>query len=167
MTTHEIITKLRLVNIMKESTNEETGEFTYSDTEIKEAENAINATKDQKLNAIQDYKLSLNDEVTRFKEKKAKQDANIKRVTKQQDYLKELQTDLLGGEKLKTDEYSFYYTKSESVEVTDEKALDDKYFKVEKKPIAADIKKAYKEAEKNGETFFGVILHKKRSLTVR
>ncbi len=167
MTTFEIIQQLQSINLMREAVDEETGEFLFTVEEVEAEEKKINATKEEKLNAIQDYKLSLNDEIARFKEKKAKQDANIKRTTARQDYLKELQSELLGGEKLKTDEYSFYYTKSESVEVTDESQLLDKYFKVEKKPIAKDIKKAYKEAEAKGETFYGVILHKKTSLVVK
>lgn len=166
MTTYEIIEQLRLIGTMREAVNETTGEFMFTDEEVEAEEEKINATKDQKLNAIQDYKLSLNDEITRFKEKKAKQDANIKRVTKQQDYLKELQCDLLGGEKLKTDEYSFYYTKSESVNI-----IDASFFNEYEEMITHKTevnKTAVKKALKDGADFSkGAELIKKTSLTVR
>lgn len=163
MTTYEIIEQLRIINTMKEAVNETTGEFMFTDEEVEAEEANINATKEQKLNAIQDYKLSLNDEITRFKEKKAKQDANIKRVTKQQDYLKELQCDLLGGEKLKTDEYSFYYTKSKSVNIIDETFLDNMYFKTVKTVDKTFIKNCITD----GEDVKGAELIEKTSLTVR
>lgn len=165
MTTYEIIEQLRLIGTMREAVNETTGEFMFTDEEVEAEEANINATKEQKLNAIQDYKLSLNDEITRFKEKKAKQDANIKRVTKQQDYLKELQCDLLGGEKLKTDEYSFYYTKSKTVNIINESKLleDDKLVTITRKLSLSAIKKNIL----SGDLKEGAELITKTSLAVR
>lgn len=163
MKTYEIINQLRQINTMREEVNEETGEFVYSDKQVEEAENKINATKEEKLNAIQDYKLSLNDEITRFKDKKAKQDANIKRVEKQQAYLKELQCDLLGGEKLKTDEYNFFFKTTKFVNITDETKLDSKYIslepKIDKKSIGKDLKE--------GKEVLGSELLENKSLSVR
>lgn len=167
MTTNEIIEQLRLVAEMREAFDDATGEFLYTDADIKVAEDAINATKEEKLNAIQDYKLSVNDEIERFKAKKAVQDANIKRATKKQEYLKGLQDSLLGGEKLKTDEYSFYYKKSTSVVVTNIDLIEDKYCRFEKKPDSKLIKEQIEMCNKREENFFGAELVTKNSLAVR
>ncbi len=165
MTSYEIITKLKEIALMRDAVNEETGEYIHTEEEVAKLEDEISATKEQKLNAIQDYKLSLNDEIARFKEKKAKQDANIKRATNQQEYLKELQTDLLGGEKLKTDEYTFSYRKSKSVNITDESKILERgaYTKVKKEVDKTAIKKAIE----NGEKVLGAELIEKISLSVR
>lgn len=167
MTTNEIVEKLRLIERMRSDVDPETGEFKFTDEEIAIVEAEINATKEEKLNAIQDYKLSLNDDIARYKEKKAVQDANIKRTEKFQDYLKELQMDLLGGEKLKTDEFNFYFTNSVKVDVIDIDSIPDKYCKFEKNIIAKDVKEALLKAEKNKESFFGANLVKSKSLVVR
>lgn len=167
MTTNEIIEKISLIEKMKNDVDLETGVFKFTDEEIAIVEAEINATKEEKLNAIQDYRLSLNDNIERFKEKKAVQDANIKRTEKFQDYLKELQINLLDGKKIKTDEFNFYYKNSIKVDVVDIDSIPDKYCKFEKKIIASDVKDAMLEAEKNKESFFGANLIRSRSLVVK
>lgn len=167
MTTNEIVEKLRLIERMKNDVDPVTGEFNFTDEEIAIVEAEINATKEEKLNAIQDYKISLNNEIARFKEKKAVQDANIKRTEKFQDYLKELQISLLDGEKLKTDEFNFYFTNSVKVDLIDIDSIQDKYCKFEKRIIAKDVKEAMLQAEKNGESFLGANLVRSKSLVVR
>ena len=164
MTTYEIIETLKTVEKMRNEVDEN-GEYIYTEEEVAEVEKQINATKEQKLNAIQDYKLSLNDEITRFEEKKAKQDANIKRATTQQEYLKDLQCELLDGEKLKTDEYTFSYRKSKSVNITDEERVLERgaYTKIKKEVDKTAIKKAIE----NGEKVLGAELVEKTSLSIR
>ena len=167
MTTNEIVQKIQQIERMKNDINPTTGEFNFTDEEIAKVEAEINATKEEKLNAIQDYKLSLNDNIKRFKEKKAVQDANIKRTEKFQEYLKELQLSLLDGEKIKTDEFNFYFTKSVSVDVVEPENLEDKYCTFVRKPILKEIKEAMLKAEEKGESFFGANLIRKNSLVVR
>tara|TARA_R110000851_G_C12974942_1_gene555723 strand:- start:415 stop:918 length:504 start_codon:yes stop_codon:yes gene_type:complete len=167
MTSYEIIEQLKIVAEMKVSVNDETGEFTYTSEQIEAYEKSIFASREQKLNAIQDYKLTLNDSIVRFKEKKAMQDLNIKRTQKKQDYLKGLQIDLLGGDKLKTDEFNFYYTTCKKVNILDIDLIEDKYCKFEKVAILKDIKEAMELAIKNKESFFGAELLESKSLVVK
>ncbi len=117
MTTEEILKRLREIDDLSNMVNEESGEFKYSESEIDKMYEDINATKEEKLIAIEDYKRKLQKEIEFYNEKKAKQDANIKRTNGTITYLKELQMDLLGGEKLKTDEYTFSYRKAKSIHV--------------------------------------------------
>ena len=167
MTTFEIIEQLKLISEMKETVDEETGVFLYSDEEIKAKYDLINISKEEKLNAIEDYKRSIKKEQELYEDKKKKQESNIKKCKDRAEYLKTLQEALLNGEKLKTDEYNFYYKNSTSYEVIAPESIPDKYFKIEKKPILKDIAAAYKEAVKNGETFMGVKENKKTSLSIR
>lgn len=165
MTTKEIIEQLRVIDVMRNATDEESGEYLYTEEHIAKEENKINATREQKLNAIQDYRLSLDDEIKRCQEKKAKQEANIKRTKNHQEYLKELQMDLLGGEKLKTDEYTFSYRTTKSVNITDEsKVLDNNIFI--KTKIEVD-KTAIKKAIENGDEVLGAEIIENKSLSVR
>ena len=113
MKTFEIIEKLKILADMKMEVNEETGEFVHNEEDLKHIEAQLDISVSSKLNAIQDFKLSLKDEIARFKEKQAKQAQNIKREEKKIEYMIELQEALLHGEKLKTDEYTFSYRKSE------------------------------------------------------
>lgn len=167
MTSYEIIKELKRINEIQDAVNEETGEFLFSEEEIEKAYEAINAKKEDKLNAIEDYKRSIKKEQELYEEKKKKQEANIKRCKNKVEYLKELQESLLGGEKLKTDEYTFSYKKSTSVEVYDVDALEEKFIKIEKKPVLKDIVEAIKKANERGESFFGANLKTKISLSIR
>ena len=74
---------------------------------------------------------------------------------------------LLQGEKLKTDEYTFSFRKSQSVQVYDLSQIEDKFFKIEKKPILKDIAEAIKQANSKGESFFGAEIKENISLSVR
>jgi hypothetical protein len=166
MTSNEIIDKLKKIDLMGEQTDEETGEFLYSDIEIKALYSSIIAAKEDKLIAIEDYYRSKNDEILRYKEKKAKQDANIKRTQKEQEQLRFYQNLLLEGEKLKTDDYTFSYRTTKSVEVDptiELYALPVELYKTTYAPNKAAIKK---ELE-NGWTYDGIKLVENTSLNVR
>ena len=167
MTTFEIIEQLKILTEMKVAVNEDTGEYIYSEEAITFKCALIEAEKEKKLNAIEDYKRTVRKEQELYEEKKKKQESNIKKCKDKVDYLKTLQEALLGGEKLKTDEYTFSYRTSTSYEVIAPKSIPDKYFKIEKKPLLKDIAEAYKQAMKNGESFMGVVENKKSSLSIR
>tara|TARA_R110000851_G_C13025466_1_gene560588 strand:+ start:307 stop:804 length:498 start_codon:yes stop_codon:yes gene_type:complete len=165
MTSYEIRNQIDFLAEMKVSVDEETGEYKYTDEEIKELEVFLHTNKEQKLNSIQDFKLSLNDDILRFKNKKSVQDANIKRVEKKQEYLKELQNILLGNEKLKTDEFNFYYTTTERLNVRIEAPLDSKFYE---KVETTVLNKAFlKKALSNGEIIQGAELVESKNLVVR
>lgn len=165
MTTYEILEELRKINDMRNAFDEETGVFLYSDEEIENKINSINAEKKDKLNAIEDFKRKLKKDVEFYEEKKNKQESNIKKANKDIEYLKELQCDLLGGKKLKTDEYNFYYTTSKSVNITDEKRVLEHglFTKVTKTADKTAIKKAIQE----GQKVLGAEIVTKKSLVIK
>lgn len=162
MTTYEIIKAYRELEELKIEVDEN-GEFLYSDEYIKEIESYIKATKEEKLNAIQDFKKVCKAEAERFKEKSDKQLANKEREEKKIEFLIGLQEMLLDGEKLKTDEYTFSYRKSKSVRVFNEDLISDIYFTTTTTIDKALIKKALAD----GKPFKGAELVEKISLSVR
>lgn len=165
MTSYEIIKELRRINEMQDEIDETSGEYKHSEEEIAKAYKAINAKKEDKLNAIEDYKRSIKKEQELYEEKKKKQEANIKRCKNKVEYLKELQESLLRGEKLKTDEYTFSYRKSVSVKITNESKLleNDKYVKVKRELD----KTAIKQNILSGDLKEGAELETKTSLSIR
>lgn len=167
MKTYQIIQELKNISVMEEEIDEISGEYLYTEEEISRAYKEINAQKEDKLNAIEDYKRSIKKEQELYEEKKKKQEENIKRCKNKVEYLNELQESLLNGEKLKTDEYTFSFRSSSSVNVYDIEQLEDKYFRIEKKPILKDIGEAIKNANSKGESFFGAEIVNKVSLSIR
>ena len=165
MTSYEIRNKIDFLAEMKVSADEETGEYKYTDAEMKELEIFLHTNKEEKLNSIQDFKLSLNDDILRFKEKKAVQDTNIKRAEKKQKYLKELQNILLGNEKLKTDEFNFYYTTTKRLNVNTEVALASNFYKIVETKVLS--KALLTQALVDGEIIQGAELVESKNLVVR
>ena len=165
MTSYEIKNKIDSLSEMKVSVDEETGEYKYTDAEIKGLEAFLHTNKEQKLNSIQDFRLSLDDDILRFKEKKAVQDANIKRAEKKQEYLKSLQMDLLGGDKLKTDEFNFYYKNTKRLNVHTEVSLGSKFYETFETTVLN--KELLKKELLNGEIIQGAELLESKNLVIR
>ena len=167
MTTNEILEAIRKIDLMKNAVNEETGVFLYTDEDIKKQYELIESTKEEKLNAIEDYKRKLKKDIEFFDDKKKKQESNIKKANASIEYMKTLQVLLLDNKPLKTDEYTYSFKTTKNAKVTDEELLQDKYFKIERKPILKDIKEAIELAAKNEESFFGAVIESKISFSVR
>tara|TARA_R110000737_G_scaffold350683_1_gene390390 strand:- start:47 stop:544 length:498 start_codon:yes stop_codon:yes gene_type:complete len=165
MTSYGIRNQIDFLAEMKVSVDEETGEYKYTDAEIKELEIFLHTNKEEKLNSIQDFKMSLTDDILRFKEKKSVQDTNIKRAEKKQKYLKELQNILLGNEKLKTDEFNFYYATTKKLNVNTEVALASNFYEIVETKVLN--KALLTQALVDGEIIQGAELIESKNLVVR
>lgn len=166
MKTFEILDSFRKLEEMMNEFDSETGEFIYNENDYINLIKDLNEKKELKLNNIEDLKREYKARIELIKEKKKSFDSKIKRNKAIIENLKYLQSVLLDGEKLKTDEYTFYYTNSESVAVPDEINEDLKQFT--KTTIEWD-KTKLKDALKLGEDLseYGISLQKKSSLAVR
>lgn len=101
-----------------------------------------------------------------LKESKMAIDKRIKARKKTNDYLKSLLDSLLynlGETKHKTERSTVFYRKLQSVNLEDEKVIDEKY----KELVPKINKEALKKALKNGEKINGASLVIKNSLSIR
>ena len=166
MKVFEIKDSFRKLEEMMNEFDQETGEFIYSSESLAHFVKELEEKKELKLNNIEDLKReykSRNDALDiKIKSLQARKKQNETQINN----LKFFQEVLLDGEKLKTDEYTFYYTNSESVIVPD--TVDEKLEQFTKKTIEWD-KTKIKEAIKMGEdlTKYGLVIQKKQSLSVR
>ena len=167
LNTFEILQEIRALEDLLNEVNPETGEFINNEDVIKDYIINLQTSKENKLNNIEDLKLELKAQSEALKEKEDKLYARRKSIESNIERLKDLQVMLLQGEKLKTDEYTFSFRNSKSVEIYDVDMLEDRFFKIEKKPILKDIAEAIKQANSKGESFFGAEIKDKKSLSVR
>ena len=147
MTIYEIKKEFFEIEEMQNAINEETGEFLYSDEEIRLKLNILEDTKTEKANnichLINNYKRdisSLDYEIKRLQALKKSKVSSEERLLDLLDFL-------LDGKSLETDLYKMAYRKSESVIVNDISSLQHDYIRVETKtsPDKAKIKKALKD----------------------
>lgn len=166
MTTFEIKDSFRKLEEMMNEFDQETGEFIYSAESLAYFVKELEEKRELKLNNIEDLKReykSRNDALDiKIKSLQARKKQNETQINN----LKFFQEVLLDGEKLKTDEYTFYYTNSESVIVPDK--IDESLGNFTKTTIEWD-KTKIKEAIKLGEDLskYGLAIQKKSSLAVR
>lgn len=166
MTTFEIKDSFRKLEEMMNEFDQETGEFIYSSESLAHFVKELEEKRELKLNNIEDLKReykSRNDALDiKIKSLQARKKQNETQINN----LKFFQEVLLDGEKLKTDEYTFYYTNSESVIAPDK--VDENLEQFTKKTIEWD-KTKIKEAIKLGEDLskYGLAIQKKSSLSVR
>ena len=166
MRTFDIMEQFRKLEEMMNEFDQETGEFIYNENELSYFVNDLNAKKELKLNNIEDLKReykSRNDSLdVKIKSLQARKKQNETQINN----LKFFQEVLLNGEKLKTDEYTFYYTNSESIIVPDK--IDESLGNFTKTTIEWD-KTKIKDAIKLGEDLssYGIGIQKKSSLAVR
>jgi len=149
----------------------ETGEFLHSEDEFKEFIEALNEKKELKLNNIEDLKREYKSKISSLDEKIKSLQARKNQFNKIIDNLKFLQNVLLDGQKLKTDEYNFYFTTSKSLKVPDvvDETLEDliKIEKIYDKDVIKDrLENANYEikAELSKKGFY---IETKKSLVVR
>lgn len=166
MTTFEIKDSFRKLEEMMNEFDQETGEFIYSTESLAHFVKELEEKRELKLNNIEDLKReykSRNDALdVKIKSLQARKKQNETQINN----LKFFQEVLLDGEKLKTDEYTFYYTNSESVIVPDK--INETLEKFTKTTIEWD-KTKIKDAIKLGEDLssYGIGIQKKSSLAVR
>ena len=166
MTTFEIKDSFRKLEEMMNEFDQETGEFIYSTESLSHFVKELEEKRELKLNNIEDLKReykSRNDALDiKIKSLQARKKQNETQINN----LKFFQEVLLDGEKLKTDEYTFYYTNSESIIVPEK--IDENLEKFTKTTIEWD-KTKIKDAIKLGEDLssYGIGIQKKSSLAVR
>lgn len=163
----DILQEIRALEDILNEVDPVSGEFVNNEDDIKDYITKLNIDKSTKLNNIEDLKQELNGQIDTLKTKIDKLSSRKKSIESNIDRLKDLQLLLLDGEKLKTDEYTFSFRSSSSINVYDIEQLEDKYFKIEKKPILKDIGEAIKNANSKGESFFGAEIVNKVSLSIR
>ena len=141
----------------------ETGEVVDNSDAINSLSDALDVEIDDKLDGIEYIKRefkavekSLADEIKRLQQRKAM-------MARKQEQLKQLQDFILSGEKRKTDKFTFYYGRSESVSLFDESLIPSEYIKLEPKIDKTEIKKALKR----GEEIAGATLSESINLGVR
>jgi len=169
MNTFEITKQLAEIRAVAEleQFDEETGELIDNSAELKESLDALGAKRDTKLKGIEYIKreyISINstidDEIKRLKERKAK-------FVKKVDSLSGLQEYLLGGEKVETDLFTFSFRKSTSVNVDDVELATLKGKFVDEKTTWTIKKAEIKKAIKDGEVVEGAYLEDKYNLQVK
>lgn len=145
--------------------NEETGEVIDNTEAIQALLSEIEAERDIKADNIaylikeaKDTEDALKAEIDRLTERK-------KMFIRQQDKLKQLLDFLLGGEKLKTDKFTFSYRSSQSVEIVDFDMIPAEYLNV-KETFTPD-KKRIKEALADFNDVAGAKLVVNKTLSVR
>lgn len=142
------------------------GVFIDSETgEVFEAEELekLAIEKETKQENVALYIKELKAEAEALKAEKKRIDARISAAENRAEYLKNYLMGSLNGEKFKTARVAVSYRKSSSVEVTDEAALEDKFFKIEKKVS----KTAIKEAIEAGETVKGAHIEEKQGMIIK
>ena len=167
LNTFDILQEIRALEDLLNEVDPVSGEFINNEDVIKDYITNLQTSKENKLNNIEDLKLELKAQSEALKQKEEKLYARRKSIESNIERLKDLQVMLLQGEKLKTDEYTFSFRNSKSVEIYDVNMLEDKFFKIEKKPILKDIAEAIKQANSKGESFFGAEIKENISLSVR
>ena len=149
----------------------ETGEFLHSEDEFKEFIEALNEKKELKLNNIEDLKREYKSKIVSLDEKIKSLQARKNQFNKIIDNLKFLQNVLLDGEKLKTEEYNFYFTTSKSLKVPDvvDETLEDliKIEKIYDKDVIKDRLENANDEIKAELIKKGFYIETKKSLAVR
>lgn len=167
MNTHEIKNEFFAIQelLENEEFNEETGELIDNSETIKQLLNEIEDERDIKADSIaylikeaNESELSLKAETARLNERKAM-------FIRQQDSLKQLLDFLLGGEKLKTDRFTFSYRTSQSVKINNEDLIPAEYLNV-KETFTPD-KKRIKEALQDFNDVAGCEIEVKKTLGVK
>ena len=131
--------------------NEETGEIIDNTEELKALADGLKGVISDKADAIiyisKEFKMSedaLSAEIKRLQERKSM-------MKRKQDQLKDLLDYLLGGEKLKTEKFTIFYGKSESLEIEDESAVPADYIaftpKINKTELKKDVKSGAVEVD--------------------
>ena len=150
---------------------DENGEFIYSSESLAHFVKELEEKKELKLNNIEDLKKEYESSINTLDEKIKSLQARKNQFNKIIDNLKFLQNVLLEGEKLKTDEYNFYFTTSKSLKVPDvvDETLED-LIKIEKSYDKDVIKDRLENANDEIKAELiekGFYIETKKSLVVR
>lgn len=162
----DILSEIRALEEMLNEIDPVSGEFVNNEDIMKDYIKGLQVEKETKLNNIEDLKLEFKSQIEALKQKEEKLYARRKSLEANIERLKDLQVMLLGGEKMKTDEYTFSFRTTKSVVVPNEVNKSLEIFtktKVEWDKVA--IKKELDKGIDYSE--YGIYLEDKQSLSVR
>lgn len=142
-----------------EEVDEETGELLNW-----ERLDALMMTKDKKIESIACWIKDLVAEGKALKEEKDSFAKRQKAAENKAEQLKQYLTDILQGEKFKSEKVAISWRKSESVEVENWQQLEDDYLKYKEPEVN---KTAVKAALKNGLALNGVRLVEKKNIQIK
>ena len=153
----------RLIEEESEGVNPETGEFFSNTKEINELLEGLKSKQKDLINFLAKKRAFINSsekflssEIKRLQDRKSGCINQQKRLLETIDFI-------LEGEKVKTELYTFYYAKSESVSILNESDVPAEFINFTPKIAVYDIKKALKR----GDEVNGATLETKISLRVR
>ena len=144
--------------------DEETGEW-LNENEL----DAIHMEREEKIENICLWVKNLRAEVSAIKaEEKALADRR-KAKEKKADRLEEYVASNLGGKPFETSRVKVSYRKSESVNISNEDAVPERFLNIEvvRKPIKAEIKKYLKECEAKGKEVPWANLEQKNNMSIK
>ena len=148
-----------------EEYDEETGELIDNSEAIQSLLNEIEDERDSKADNVAYLIKEANDTENSLKAETDRLNERKKMFIRQQESLKQLLDFLLGGEKLKTDKFTFSYRTSQSVNIIDESLVPAEYLNV--KETFTPNKKRIKEALQDFNEVAGAEIVVNKSLSVR
>ena len=153
----------KLIEDSENDFDSETGEFLDNSKEIKELADELKGKRDDLLDFLADkrdeYKMletGLGDKIKHLQEKKAT-------TKRQQDRVLDTIDFVLEGEKVKSLEHTYFYSKTQSVEIINEEDIPKDYIDFTPKINKGEIKKALKD----GVEIKGAVLTEKIGVRIR
>ncbi len=143
----------------------ETGEIKDNTKELLELLEQVEMLKEEKLDNIEYLKRDIKAKIEALKNEESRLNKRRKSFERNIERLKSLQNELLEDEKCKTDKFTYFFRKNESVNIKDiSRVLDEGiYIRTKVEPDTTEIKKALK----SGIDVAGAALEVKNSLNVR
>lgn len=143
--------------------NPETGEFQDNSGEINSLTHELLEKRDDLINFLVDkrseYKMlegGLGDKIKKLQEKKQS-------AKRQQDKILDTLDFILEGEKVKTEEHTLWYAKTESVDILSQDDIPAEFITFTPKIATTELKKALKR----GDEIKGAVLHEKIGIRIR
>lgn len=165
MNTFALTQEFKALDELMNEINEETGEFLNSPEDIQEYIDALEMNRGDKLDSIERLKRDNASKIDAITAEVKRLQAFANQIKKNNERLTDLQFLLTGGNKIETNFYKFSSRRSKSVEIIDERLLDERF--LNRKETVAPDKKAITEALKNGEVVLGADFKESVSLTVK
>jgi hypothetical protein len=153
----------QLIEEEAEMIDPETGEFISNEEKIRELTEKLKKEKSELLDYLADKRLELKAEEALFAEKIKQLQEKKKALSNRQAKLLDTIDYVLEGQKFKSAEHSYYYQKTESVEIIDENDIPAEFIDFEPKINKTELKKHLKA----GEEVKGAILKETIGVRIR
>lgn len=137
----------RLIEEESESVDPETGEFINNTDTINDLLDELTQKKGDLLDFLADKRLEARGAIDIFSEKIKQLQERKKTLENKEKRLLDTIDFVLEGEKFKSDEHTFYYQKTVSVEVLNESDIDARFIEFKPSINKAELKKALQAGE--------------------